>query len=367
MLFCLVCAVLGAVCAQKGSSSSPNYRMLWAEFKKEHQKVYGVAGVEEEHDERFEIFKANVHIIQDVNSKNLSYTLDVNQFADLTASEFASQYTCLGQPDTPLGQLSYLGRDTYSGNVLATSVDWTTKGVVTPVKNQGPCGSCWAFSTTGALEAAWQNASGALVSLSEQQFVDCEKRYHGCNGGWHAFEYPMEHAICTTENYAYTAREGACKASSCTAGIPHGRVTGYKDVATNMQALMQAVEHIPVAVAIQADSSAFQFYKTGVLSADCGTSINHAVLAVGYGTESDRDYWKLKNSWGVGWGDSGYIKVSRGKGATRECGILVSHPSYPVVSGQPDPSPPSPSPPSPPQTMRRRRRAVASVSEGIIV
>merc|ERR1712048_941473 len=121
-------------------------------------------GVEEDN-HRFEIFKANVDVIQATNAKNLSYTLGVNQFADLTADEFGAQYTGLQKPEKPWGDLPYLGRDTYSGATLEASVDWTTKGAVTEVKNQGQCGSCWSFSTTGSLEGAWEIATGKLVSI----------------------------------------------------------------------------------------------------------------------------------------------------------------------------------------------------------
>merc|ERR1712072_312231 len=116
------------------------------------------------------------------------------------------------------GDLAYLGRDTYSGKALDTSVDWTTKGAVTPVKNQGQCGSCWAFSTTGSLEGAWEIATGNLVSFSEQQFVDCDKVDSGCNGGLmdNGFNYAKGTAIATEDSYPYTAADGSCKAASCT-------------------------------------------------------------------------------------------------------------------------------------------------------
>merc|ERR1712048_230361 len=125
----------------------------------------------------------------------------------------------------------------YQGETLAESVDWTTKGAVTPVKDQGQCGSCWAFSTTGGLEGAWQLASGNLVSMSEQQFVDCSKQNSGCNGGLMdtAFRFAVSQNIATESSYAYTARDGSCK-SSFTTAIPRGGVTGYKDVSTSASA-----------------------------------------------------------------------------------------------------------------------------------
>merc|ERR1712232_445239 len=292
----------------------------------------------EEESTRFDIFKTNVDIIESVNNRNLSYTLGVNQFADLSADEFAAQYTGLRKPEKVWGDSPYLGKDTYSGKALESSIDWTTKGAVTPVKNQGSCGSCWSFSTTGSLEGAWEIATGNLVSFSEQQFVDCDKVDQGCNGGLmdNAFKYAEKNAICTEGSYPYKGRRGTCEASSCTVGLPKGAVTGYKDVAKDdEQALMEAIQKNPVSIAIEADKSAFQLYHSGILSATCGSNLDHGVLAVGYGTDGSQAYWKVKNSWGVTWGDKGYVRLARGKGGAGECGLLSGPPSYPVVSSKP--------------------------------
>lgn len=146
-----------------------------------------------------------------------------------------------------------------------------------------------------------------------------------------AFRYAEQNAICTESSYPYTARGGSCQKSSCAVGIPQGSVTGYKDVdADDEQALMEAVMQQPVSIAIEADKSAFQQYSSGILSSTCGTSLDHGVLLVGYGSEDGQDYWKVKNSWGTSFGENGYIRLLRGKGGAGECGLL-KQPSYPVV------------------------------------
>jgi len=162
-----------------------------------------------------------------------------------------------------------------------------------------------------------------------------------------AFQYAEKNALCTEESYPYEAKKDECKADSCTTGIASGAVTGYKDVESeDLDALTEAVAQQPVSIAIEADQRAFQLYKSGVLTGECGTKLDHGVLAVGYGTMDGTDYWKVKNSWGPSWGMDGYILLEKGKDKAGECGIKMQ-PSYPVVSTAPGPSP-GPTPPSPP-------------------
>jgi len=348
-------AVLGGtalLCAKYHLSAHP----LEEEFERFIQKWDKKYSVEEKA-KRFLIFADNFAFVMAENAKNHKYKLAVNEFADMTADEFGASHFGVSKPEKMWGDLPYLGQHKYSGAALPSSVDWSSKGAVTPIKNQGQCGSCWSFSTTGSLEGAWEIATGKLVSLSEQQFVDCSKSYGnmGCNGGLmdNAFKYAEKNALCTEASYPYKAKGGTCEASSCTVGIPMGGVTGFKDVSQeNLQAMEEAVAQQPVSIAIEADQRIFQLYHSGVLNGTCGTKLDHGVLAVGYGTMDGTDYWKVKNSWGASWGDEGYILLAKGKNAAGECGIKMQ-PSYPVVNGKapPGPSPgpsPPPAPPSPP-------------------
>jgi C1A family cysteine protease len=287
-----------------------------------------------EYNTRHVIYTSNLLKISKHNSENHTWTMGVNQFADLTSDEFKQQYA--GCYHSRIGTyLEPFGYDLES-SALPESVNWTDVGVVTPVKDQGQCGSCWAFSTTGSTESAWFLSKNESVSLSEQQLVDCSgaEGNQGCNGGLmdYGFQYVIDnHGITTESNYPYTARDGSCnkqKASTVAATL-----SGFKDVPTNSElALMTAIAQQPVSVAVEADQSSFQLYSGGVMTKSCGTNLDHGVLAVGYGTLNNVDYWLVKNSWGTDWGVQGYILLGRGPqyGTHGQCGILMD-PSYPVV------------------------------------
>jgi len=273
-------------------------------------------------------FANNEDLIESTNAQNLSYQLGHNQFSHMDVNEWRD-YLHLGLGYPTHGPAASVHTDT---TVTASAVDWRTKGAVTAVKDQGNCGSCWSFSSTGALEGANFIKTGSLVSLSEQNFVDCDTNGdHGCFGGLmdNAFEWAISNkGVCSESAYPYQAKKGDCSDKSCT---HYATPKSFTDVATNnADALMSALAKQPVSVAIEADQSSFQMYKSGVLTAACGTNLDHGVLAVGYGTDNGVNYWIVKNSWGASWGENGYIRLSRDVSQRGgQCGILMGPPSYP--------------------------------------
>jgi len=319
-LFALAC-LLGVVAAL--STPAQTDQDVFTKWAKQFQKRYEV----DEVFNRFNIFKANYAKINSHNAAKLSWTMGLNEFADLTAEEFGATYK--GLLPQRSAYLRSQNAPVFPKNLkLADSLDWTTKGAVTPVKNQGQCGSCWAFSTTGSIEGAHEIATGKLVSLSEQELVDCggSSGNQGCNGGLmdNAFEWVISNGICAEGDYPYKGRGQACQKSKCKAAA---HITGYKDIPQGDEdSLMAAVNLTPVSIAIEADQSSFQFYSGGVMDGDCGKQLDHGVLLVGYGTDNGQDYWKIKNSWGASWGESGYIRVIRGQD---QCG-LADAASYPT-------------------------------------
>jgi C1A family cysteine protease len=290
--------------------------MEWEEFKQTFGKVYNS---DDEDQQRMAIFESNREMW---GAHESGAELGPTQFSDWTLEEFQAA-PIRGLAPGLKTDLPNLGEHEIDATIEVGPIDWVSQGAVTAVKDQGQCGSCWAFSTTGGLEGAWEIASGNLVSMSEQQFVDCSKQNSGCNGGLMetAFSWAKSQNIATEDSYAYTARDGTCK-SSFTTAIASGGVTGYKTA--NGASLTSALNSVgPVSVAIQADQSVFQQYTGGVISSGCGSNLDHGVTAVGV---NDDGSIKVKNSWGKSWGAAGYVNI-----ATSQCGITTDA-SYPTVS-----------------------------------
>jgi len=310
----------------------------WEAFKASFPKNYNG---DEEEAKRHEIFTANFAQMVEHNSRGEKYQLGVNQFSDLTGEEFNTQYTGAVPPASKEG-LPYLGQHE-EVEVFADSLDWTTRGAVTPVKDQGQCGSCWSFSATGAMEGSNQVATGRLVSLAEQQLVDCDTAENqGCGGGWpyDAMSYVSKNGACSESSYPYKARDSTCKQSACSLSLTVGAVTGYKDAAQTSAGLMSAVMSQPVSITVNAagpdptKAGAFQLYTSGVLTGPCIGDIDHAVLTVGYGTLSGTPYWRVKNSWGTTWGDAGYLNLERDASIAQGSFCVLQYPpSIAVISG----------------------------------
>lgn len=350
-------------------------------YKKWLEEFHQVAEIEEwypVHDkaskqtfeERFTIFAKNfidivLHNKQFKEGKT-TYAKKMNQFGHLHPTEFRAAYLSgyrrdakkrsffselaklfgkapikliPNSPSAELGKVFDNMEDAIKADQIPESIDWVEKGAVNPVKNQGSCGSCWAFSAIAALESAYFLKYGELKSFSEQELVSCEEDCYGCNGGLmnNAFDWIKEHGgVCTDTEYSYASgtsgSSGFCRLSSCTPD-PKSAVKSFVEVEHSEEALKQAVAQQPVSVAIEADEYAFQFYSHGVLTGTCGDKIDHGVVAVGYGNLDGTDFWKVRNSWGASWGMQGYILIQRGKNVPTgdgECGIVLD-PVYPVL------------------------------------
>jgi len=304
----------------------------WAEYKSTFAKSYNKA----EEVMRREIWESHREYIQKHNEAYkmglTTFYLGPNEYMDMRNEEFVHMMNGYSGRSSSGSNLQF--QSTEDVNDLPDTVDWRTKGYVTDVKNQAQCGSCWAFSTTGSLEGQWFKKTNKLVSLSEQNLVDCAKKEgnHGCEGGLmdDAFKYIKDNnGIDTEASYPYTGQDGTCHFKAADVGA---NLTSFVDVKSKDEdALKQAVATVgPISVAIDANHMTFQLYSGGVYhNWFCSeNNLDHGVLAVGYGTDSGKDYWLVKNSWGPTWGLKGYIMMSRNR--HNNCGI-ASQASYPVV------------------------------------
>ncbi|KAL2609161.1 hypothetical protein R1flu_027734 [Riccia fluitans] len=326
---------------------------LFSAWEKKHGKKYLS---DEERSHRMKVFKENLEYIDAHNKEESSYSLGLNRFADLTNEEYRKTFlgTRLDREKRALRRQQNPRKSRYE-NVdlkdLPTSIDWREKGAVSPVKNQASCGSCWAFSAIASVEGINAIKTGTLISLSEQELVDCDTSYNeGCNGGLmdYAFEFIISNGgIDSDEDYPYKGYDGRCDANKKNAHVV--TIDSYEDVNFNDEdGLLKAAANQPISVAIEAAGKDFQLYSTGVFTGVCGTDLDHGVAVVGYGTDNGKDYWIVRNSWGADWGENGYIRMVRGTGKGQESGIcgILTEPSY-AVKTSPNPPNPGPTPPAP--------------------
>jgi len=335
----VVLAVLAvAVTASLPALTHQESTFLFSRWMKEHGKSYQSSA---EFDNRLAVFKANAERVRNhmANPKR-SWDMSLNKFADLTSLEFAEMY--LGYVPRQNEYLRSKNTKVFPTKGLPATVDWVSANKVTPVKDQGQCGSCWSFSTTGSIESAYGIENGmsgdSLISLSEQELVDCSQSAgnQGCEGGLmdDAFNWIISNGgLCTEDAYPYTASDGTCASTNCTSAVT---ITAYTDVTPDSESQLQAAcAQQPVSIAVDA-SEGWQMFSGGILdsSSGCADNLDHGVLLVGYGTDSGEAYWKVKNSWGSSWGESGYIRLKRNVGGAGTCG-LCSDPSYPTGAKAP--------------------------------
>lgn len=313
----------------------------WNAFKMQHSKSF-----RSDTEERFrmKIFVENKHRIARHNQKYamglVSFTVKENEYSDMLHHEFVHTFNGFNKSST--GKILSASKADRHATFMSPAnvqvpdhIDWSKKGAVTPVKNQGKCGSCWSFSTTGALEGQHFRQTGVLVSLSEQNLIDCSTAYgnNGCNGGLmdNAFQYIKDNGgIDTESSYPYEAMDDKCRYNPKDSGADD---VGLVDIPQgDEEKLKEAIATVgPVSVAIDASQESFQFYNSGVYYDDqcSNVTLDHGVLAVGYGTDEEGgDYWLIKNSWGSSWGIDGFIKMARNR--DNHCGVATSA-SYPLV------------------------------------
>jgi C1A family cysteine protease len=339
VIVALVVASVVAVPTNQMHRATPRnldaFEATFAAWKVTHNKEYES---EWEHGRRLAIFVENAGFVERHNSEGHSWTMGLNQFADLTSEEFLSLNTLKGASNH--SRANIYEADDVDAN--PASVDWRDHNLVNPVKNQGQCGSCWAFSTVVSLEGQLAKKSGNLVSFSEQDLVDCvkdvvlpgdsQKCCDGCQGG--LMDYAFEYMIAsqdgrddTESSYPYSGRDGSCNFAGSSTSTP---IKGYSDVKSGDEsALESAVANIgPISVAVNANMF-WQLYSGGILDPwfCSGSSLDHGVAVVGYGTEGTKDYWIVRNSWGETWGEHGYVRLAKGKNT---CGV-ANQASFPTV------------------------------------
>jgi C1A family cysteine protease len=331
VLFSALLSVYMAHLYQQNSRIDTN-RLAFSRFQNKYGKLYPS---EHESELRFRNFIRNRNYI--MQNSNKHFSMEMNHFGDMSMKEI--QQTLLEDiPVSPCKGNNCFGcdgdecfsHDNANITALPDEVDWRLRGMVTPVKNQGRCGSCWAFAAAAGLESAWAIRKNRLADISTQQMVDCDTKSHGCNGGMmdRAYAYLIADGVALEDDYPYKARDQNCSHDFARSNV---NITGFGYVeGSRPLAMKRAVSFQPITVAVAVNEN-FIFYSSGVFDAPCGPRLNHAVLLTGYGT-SDGKFWTIKNSWGEGWGELGYMRLRRTEESNSQetCGIAMVG-IYPIV------------------------------------
>jgi len=315
-----ILAVIAVSAFEPGHEKESYIFSKFQAFLKEHNKKYTTI---EEYTARFNVFKVNYEKMEafTLSDKPKSHTVGITKFSDLTPQEFRNTY--LNLKVTLLDQIkAQSSAYQISGEAAPAVFDWRNQGVIGSVKDQGSCGSCWAFSTVANLEGLFAIKTKNLINLSEQQLVDCDKdQDQGCNGGLmeNALQYVEKNGLALSADYKYTARDGSCKASKVKSVISvKGHHFSPDQDEENIKKML--VETGPLSIAINADP--LQFYNGGIIDADASEcdpqGLNHGVAIVGYGSENGKAFWVIRNSWGSTWGEKGYVRFALGNGV---CGV----------------------------------------------
>ncbi|CAD7697511.1 unnamed protein product [Ostreobium quekettii] len=297
----------------------------------------------QEFEMRFKIWLENLEYILDYNKRHDSHWLTLNHLADKRDDEYRE---LLGTRVPEERMRLAAQAEVTSDEDRVKAIDWRQHGAVTGVKNQESCGGCWAFSATGAIEGINAIRTGKLLSLSEQELIDCEKQDNGCRGGWmdDAFQFVKAHGITLEDEYKYLGHDEQCNLKK--ESERYVTIDGYADVAKSEDAVLKAAAQQPISIAIDSGSRSFMLYGGGIYDEPCGTSLDHGVLAVGYNLTADTPYWIIKNSWGPDWGEDGYIRFKHGlNDGQGQCGMALAA-SYPLKHS-PNPPEPTPTPPGP--------------------
>jgi C1A family cysteine protease len=330
--------------------ADPKYTQMFSEFKQTYKRDYKTA---EEEASRYRVFVENMKKAEQLQSMNPLARFGANEFADMSAEEFKIRHSgerIFKKMQEKMSKVPPMFTEEQVQSA-ASSIDWVAKGAVTYVKNQGQCGSCWSFSTTGSIEGQWFLAGNTLTAVSEQELVSCDTTDSGCNGGLmdNAFNWLVNNqggSIVTESAYPYVSGGGSVPSCSIPSGSVGATISGHQDLPHNEDQMKTwMVTGGPISIGV--DASSWQTYMGGILTNCVSNQVDHGVLAVGFYTAASTPYWKVKNSWGASWGEQGYIRIGFG---SDQC-LITSGPTTSKVTAGPQPptppSPPSPTPPTP--------------------